>query len=122
MKIEKVLSVASPVLEGKTIKDAVIGIALMAVELNDGSIGVSYVLREHLKSGCSIFPYGQRLIDKDATEIASWVLNGIDDLQKGIGMAVLNAASQSLNLLDENDPQKPFGVMLKDTDTVGIIG
>lgn len=122
MQIEKILQAAAPVLEGKKIKDAVIGISLIAVELDDGSVGVSYVLREHLKSGCAIFPFGQLIIGKTAPEIAQWAAGGIDDLQRSAGIAVLGAASHSLPLVDEESKEKPFGVAVKDTDTVGIIG
>lgn len=122
MRIEKILQAAAPVLEGKKIKDAVIGISLMAVELDNGSVGVAYVLREHLKPGCSVFPFGQMMIGKTAAEIAQWAACGIDDLQKGIGIAVLNAASHSLPLKDEENNEKPFGIAVRDTDSVGIIG
>jgi len=122
MQTAKILQAAAPALEGKKIKDAVIGISLIAVELNDGSVGVSYVLREHLKSGCSIFPFGQLIIGKNAAETAQWAAAGIDDLQRGVGMAVLDATSHSLPLIDEESKEKPFGVAVKDTDTVGIIG
>ena len=41
----------------KTIKDIVIGISLIGVELSDGTVGVAYVLRDGLPSGCSVFRY-----------------------------------------------------------------
>ncbi|MGI6486519.1 MAG: DUF4213 domain-containing protein [Thermoanaerobacterales bacterium] len=54
------LQVAQPYLKNKKVSDAVIGISLIAVELDNGCIGISYVLREGLDSGCSIFPYGDQ--------------------------------------------------------------
>lgn len=122
MIIQSVLRQAKPYLQDRKIKDAVIGISLMAVELDNGSVGVSYVLREGLKSGCSIFPFGQQLIGQDAESAAEWVISGGDDLQRGMGMAVLNAASQARTLQDSDSPEKPFGVTLKDNDKVGMIG
>ncbi len=122
MLIESVLKAAQPYLLGRKVRDAVVGISLLAVELDNGNIGVSYVLREDLKAGCSIFPFAQELIGQDATDIAQWVLSGGDDLQKGIGMAVLGAGSMSQKLEDSEAPDRPFGVNVKDTDTLGIIG
>jgi len=120
--MESVLKAAQPYLQDRKVRDAVVGISLSAVELDDGHIGVSYVLREDLKAGCSIFPYGQDIIGKEAAVIAQWALSGRDSLQKGIGVAVLCAASTLQKLKDCATPERPFGINLKDTDTVGVIG
>ena len=122
MLIQSVLKAASPYLQGRKVKDVVIGISLIAVELDNGDVAVSYVLREGLKAGCSIFPYGQNIIGQDAADIVNWIVSGEDDLQKGIGMAVLCAASRAQNLEDCQTSEKPFGVTVKDTDIVGMIG
>lgn len=122
MLIQSVLKAATPYLQHRKVKDVVIGISLIAVELDNGDVAVSYVLREGLKAGCSIFPYGQNIIGQDAADIVNWIVSGEDDLQKGIGMAVLCAASRAQNLEDCQTPGKPFGVTVKDTDTVGMIG
>ena len=118
----KVLNVAKPYLEGSTIKDAVVGLSLMGVALDNGNIGISYVLREQLPAGCSVFPYAQNLIGKPAIEIANWLLNGQDDLQRGLGMAVITAASASQNLHDVDHSDLSFGIQVLPTDTVGMIG
>jgi len=122
MLMEAVLKAAQPYLQDRTVRDAVVGISLSAVELDDGNIGISYVLREDLKAGCSIFPYGQDIVGKEATEIAQWALSGRDSLQKGIGVAVLCAASTLQVLNDCETPELPFGIHLRDTDTVSVIG
>lgn len=122
MIIKKVLEAAKPYLEGRTIKDAVIGLSLIAIQLDNGNVGVSYVLRESLPAGCSIFPYAQDIIGKTAIEIAEWVLTGNEDVQRSIGMAVLNAASRSQILEDVDTPDSSFGIMVLATDTVGMIG
>ncbi len=122
MLIESVLRAAQPYLQGRKVRDAVIGISLIAVELDNGNIGISYVLREDLKAGCSIFPFGQQVIGQDAADIAQWVLSGGDNLQKGIGMAVLCAVSMLQKLDDSETPDRPFGVNVRDTDVMGIIG
>ena len=122
MLTETVLNTAQPYLRGCKVRDAVVGISLLAVELDNGNIGVSYVLREDLKSGCSIFPYGQQMLGQDAADIAQWVLSGGDNLQRGIGMAVLCAASRSQQLDDAETPERPFGINARATDHVGLIG
>lgn len=122
MIIEKVLEAAESYLSERTIKDAVIGISLMAVELDNGVIGVSYVLREGLPAGCSAFPYAQELIGSDAKEVMEWVSKGKDDLQRGIGMAVLTAGSCIQELTDDKRTGPPFGVEVKLTDRIGMIG
>lgn len=122
MLIESVLAAAQPYLQGKKVQDMSIGISLLAVELNDGSIGVSYVLREDLKAGCSIFPYGQQVVGQGAALIADWALSGGDSLQRGIGIAVLTATSRSQILNDCDSPEHPFGIAVRDTDRLGLIG
>lgn len=122
MLVQSVLNAARPYLEGRKVKDAVIGISLIAVELDNGHVGVSYVLREDLEAGCSIFPYGREVVGRPAEEIARWAASGGDSLQRGIGIAVLAAASRSQALSDCDSPDRPFGVTLRPTDKVGMIG
>lgn len=122
MLIEKVFETAKPYLEGRVIKDAVIGLSLIAIQLDNGHVGLSYVLRENLPAGCSVFPYAQNMLGKPALDIAKWVLEGQEDAQRGIGMAVLTAASRSQNLLDIKESSSTFGVDILPTDAVGMIG
>jgi len=118
----KVLEAAMPHLKGRSIRDAVVGLSLMGVELDNGNIGISYVLREQLPAGCSVFPYAQNLMGKAALEIADWLLTGQDDLQRGLGMAVITAASAGQNLHDVDHSDLSFGIQVLPTDTVGMIG
>ena len=122
MVIEKVLNEAQSYLEGIKIKDAVVGLSLIGIELDNSNIGVSYVMREGLRAGCSIFPYAQNIIGQDAWNIAQWVISGSDDVQRGIGMAVITAASRSLELKDADTLVNPFSVPLQETDKIGMIG
>ncbi|MPW25632.1 hypothetical protein GC105_07500 [Alkalibaculum sp. M08DMB] len=122
MLIERVLEKSKIYLMDHKVKDIVVGISLIGIELSNGSVGVSYMLRENLSAGCSIFTYGQEVIGKNAFEIANWALNGNDVLQKSIGIAVLCAASQSQDLIDSEDLHKPFGITFKETDRLGMIG
>ena len=109
-----------PLLQGQVITDLTIGISLLAVELNHRDVAVSYVLREELKSGCSIFPYAQSTVGMPAAEAALWFAEGKDALQRAIGGAVINAASGILPMKDCSD--YPFGAEILPSDTVGMIG
>lgn len=122
MLIEKVLKEAKAYLDGVKIQDAVVGLSLIGIELDNSNIGVTYVLREGLRAGCSIFPYVQKIIGEDAWKIAQWILTGDDDIQRGIGMAVLTAASRSLDLKDADTSVNPFSVAVSEEDTIGMIG
>jgi hypothetical protein len=122
MIINKVLQAAKPYLEGRTIQDTVVGLSLIAVQLDNGNIGISYTLRESLPAGCSAFPYVLDLVGKSACEVAEWTLNGQEDLQRGIGMAVLTAASRSQDLQDVESPGLSFGLQVSSADTVGMVG
>ena len=100
MIIESVLAAAEPLLAGRQVTDAVLGLSLTAVELDGLDIGVSYVLRHNLPAGCSIFGFAQDIIGKPAFEVASLAVKGRDDAQRGVGMAVITAATRSLDLPD----------------------
>lgn len=119
---EQIFAAAKSCLKGKTVTDLVVGISLIAVELDHKYVGVAYTLRETLGGGCSIFPYASEAIGKSAEEVGSWFVNGSDDVQRGIGNAVLNAASQDLSLEDCGDKSHPFGIEVSRGDTVGMIG
>ncbi|MFZ7131815.1 MAG: Rossmann-like domain-containing protein [Eubacteriales bacterium] len=122
MLIEQVVRSAKPYLEGRRVKDLVVGLSLIGVALDNENIGLSYVLREALPAGCSVFPYAQQVIGKDALEIANWSIIGRDDVQRGIGMSVLTAASCGQDLPDEVKSITPFGVDVTTTDKIGMIG
>ncbi|MCL2678526.1 MAG: DUF364 domain-containing protein, partial [Clostridiales bacterium] len=123
MIMEKVLASARECLLGKTVCDLVIGLSLVACQLDSGDVGVSYVLRDNLPNGCSAFPYVREVIGRPASAIAEWIISGMDDLQRAIAAAVLAAASRGLDIPDDTkDPARPFGLEVKAGDTVGMVG
>lgn len=122
MVIDTLLATAQPYLENHTIKDAIIGLALMAVELDNGDLGLAYTLRESLPPGCSAFGFAQTLIGKNAFEIALLAREGKNDVQRGVGIAVLTAGSRQLGLPDDIDQHPFFGLDVSPEDTVGMIG
>jgi len=119
MMNEKIIETVKPLLSGIKVTDCVIGLSMIGIELSDGHVGLSYVLRENIKSGCSIFPYAGDVIGQDAFEIAKWLVSGKDDVQRGIGMATITAVSRALNL---ESSELPFGLKVKSTDKVAMIG
>ena len=93
--MEKVLQAAEPHIKGKglTVVDGVLGINFVGVQLSNGRSHFIYLMREALPSGDMIFPYGEAMIGMDAWDVAQWALTGAEDMQRSIGVAVLNAAS-----------------------------
>jgi len=121
MLIEKILAVAEYNLNSRKIKDVIIGLSLLAVELDDGSIGSSYVLREELEGGCSLLPYYE-LRGKAASDIAIWAVTGKNALQKALGLCVLNAACDEKIAEKAQKEDAVFAVEIKPEDCIGIIG
>ena len=120
--VKNIIKAAQPYLEGKTVKDIVVGISLISCQLSDGSVGVSYVLRHGLPPACSAFAYAKNAIGKPAAEIAAWLMEKDDYIGRSIGSCVLGAASQQLSIPDDNNPDKMFGIDFNSEDTVGMIG
>ena len=118
----RILEAARPYLEGKTVKDLVVGISLIAVQLSDEAVGVSYVLRYALPPECGAFGYARNAIGMSAWEVANWSVEGKDNIARSIGGAVLAAASQSLDIADDTDDKCHYGMDITPEDTVGMIG
>ncbi|HHW29548.1 MAG TPA: DUF364 domain-containing protein [Syntrophomonadaceae bacterium] len=117
--LQKVYENALPRLDGKKVRDYCIGKKLVAVELDDGGIGVAYNLNE-TKNEAQSLPEASEIIGKDAQEIASFMLR--DNPQyRAVGVAVSNAAadydSLSTRVLDAADV---FDA--RPSDVVGMIG
>lgn len=121
MVMERVLQAAEPYLAGKKVSRAMVGISMIGCQLSNGAVGVSYTLRDSLPNGCSVFPAVQEVEGAPALEIARWAVSGGDDVLRGIGAAVLNAASHDLDIPDDDSPV-PFGLSIKKTDIVGMVG
>ncbi|MFA5528755.1 MAG: DUF364 domain-containing protein [Peptostreptococcales bacterium] len=122
MIIDNVLDTARPYLENRTITDAVIGLSLIGIELDNGNVGLSYMLREDLPSGCSTFGFAQELIGMKALDGAILVKEGKNDAEKGVGLAILNAASRQQKLIDIENHELFFGIDFLPSDIVGMIG
>ncbi|MBQ7283441.1 MAG: hypothetical protein IJ339_02745 [Oscillospiraceae bacterium] len=120
--VKNIITAAQPYLDGKTVQDIVVGISLISCQLSDGSVGVSYVLRHGLPPSCSAFAYAKDVIGKPAAEVAAWLMEKDDYIGRSIGSSVLSAASQQIDIPDDNNPDKMFGIEFGAEDTVGMIG
>ena len=117
-----ILEAARPCLEGLTVRDLVVGISLIAVQLSDDSVGVSYVLRYGLPPECSAFGYAANAVGMSAWDVARWSVEGKDNIARSIGGAVLSAASQQLEIADDTDEKCHYGMDITGEDTLGMIG
>lgn len=125
MIIERIYDSAEPRLIGRKIKEVRIGLELMAVELDNGAIGVTYVLRKEINHACMALNQAGSFIGMSAEEIAKLALKGQDVISTAMGLAVLNSAAEFDKLEQMNNPQGAdavFSVEIKDTDKIGIIG
>ncbi|HSV55602.1 MAG TPA: DUF364 domain-containing protein [Magnetospirillaceae bacterium] len=120
--MDAVLAAAGPFLEGKTVRDLVIGVSMIGCQLDDGSVGVSYMPRDELPHGCSTFPYAQDVIGAPAVAVAGWMLYGGEILMRAISSAVLSAAAAGQDLPDEVAGAAPHGVRMGPGDAVGLVG
>ena len=119
---EQVFAAALPLLEGHKVTDLVVGLSLTAVEVDGEKLAVSYVLREGLQGGCSIFPYASKAVGMSAVDVGRWFVTGTDDLQRALGATVLTAVSQYEDLKDSGGRNQPFGLSISPSDTVGMVG
>jgi uncharacterized protein (DUF4213/DUF364 family) len=123
--LEKIYQLALPKLKGKKIKDVTIGLALMAVELDDGSIGVTYVLRKETDDICTAIPRGKSIVGRNAEEVAIWAVENKNVISSALGLAVLNSVAEFdefINDGEDKDSDAAFSIKVTDEDTVGIIG
>ena len=118
----RILEAAKPYLMGKTVVDLVVGISLIAVQLSDESVGVSYVLRYGLPPECAAFGYARNAIGMSAWDVAKWSVEAEDNVGRSLGGAVLAAASQQLDIADDTDEKCHYGMEITPEDTVGMIG
>lgn len=122
MIMEKVLAAAIPVLGDRTVEELVIGISLIGVKLSDGSVGISYVLRDRLPNGCSMFPKMMSICGSPAVEIAKWCVTGENDIQRSVAAAVLSAGANVLDIPDDLPQEQSFGLDIHPDDMVGMVG
>ncbi|CAA7603289.1 Putative heavy-metal chelation domain protein [Acididesulfobacillus acetoxydans] len=125
MFLERIYDLALPRLAEKKVREVRIGLGLMGVELDDGSIGVTYVLRKETLHTCSALKESGEMVGRSAAEIAGWGVRGKNVITTALGLAVLNSVADFNHLkkdegFRENDAV--FSVDVRPTDAVGMIG
>ncbi|MDD3199796.1 MAG: DUF364 domain-containing protein [Eubacteriales bacterium] len=125
MILERVYKLAKPRLEGRSIHDVRIGLGLMAVELDNELVGVTYVLSNEIERTCAALPQAGSLVGMKADEIALWAVEGKNVIRNALGLAVLNSVAdfESLEQINSSqDADAVFSVDIRPEDTIGIIG
>jgi len=118
----RILEESQPYLQGKWVKDLIIGLSLVACQLSDGSIGVAYVLREGLPPECGAFGFAEKLIGAPAGEAAALFVSGEDNIRRAVGNAVITAAASCCTDIRDDDSDSTFGIEPNENDTVGMVG
>ena len=62
MILERVYDLAKPMLAGRSIHDVRIDLGLMAIELDNNLVGVTYVLSNEIKHTCAVLPQTGSLV------------------------------------------------------------
>jgi len=123
--LEKVFEIANPRLKGRKIKDIRVGLGLLAVELDNGLTGVTYVLSNEIKHSCGLLPEAGSLKGHSAEEIARWAVDGDNVISRAMGLAILNSAADFERLEEKNLPKDSDAVFAADIhprDKIGIVG
>lgn len=119
--LERIYQQALPSLEGKRVSEVRIGLGLLAVELDDGSLAVSYVLRDELPPGCAVIPADTPLRGIAAREMAVWAFKGFPNpLFTSLGVAVLNSVVDPAAI--ERRSRDKLSELIHPDDQIGMVG
>ena len=118
----RILASVLPTLKGRTIADAVFGLSLIVLQLDDGMLGSALLLMEELHTCQDIYPVTKEIIGASAEKIALWSVEGSDALQRAIGFAVINAAAHYQIPSDKEAVEARDAVEVRRGETVGMVG
>jgi uncharacterized protein (DUF4213/DUF364 family) len=125
MILELAYEMAGPSLKNRMIADVRIGMGLMAVALDNGLIGVTYVLNSEIQHGCSVIPQAGNLMGMKAEDVAEWAVKGDNVISRALGLAVLNSVAELEETepgMDHRDADAVFAADIRPGDTIGVIG
>lgn len=125
MIINKVFEEGKVYLKDRTIKDLRIGLELLALQLDDGSLGVTYVLKNELEHSCGSSPFSGKYIGMPALELVEEAFTNPNVLTTALAIAALNAVSPPFSkdeLQKEGNKDAVFSVDVSKDDTVGVVG
>ena len=118
--LERIYQQALPSLEGKRVSEVRIGLGLLAVELDTGSLAVSYVLRDELPPGCAVIPADTLVRGIAASEMAAWTFKGSNPLFISLGVAVLNSVVDPAAIMQRS--HDTIAELIRPDDQIGMIG
>ena len=84
--------------QGHRVSDVRIGLRYVGVQLDDGSIGVSYNFPEDITCDSISFPGQQRLTNRDAADVLTWLLSD-NQINRSLALAVANGLASSRKLV-----------------------
>ncbi len=118
--LQKIYDGALPRLQGKKIKDICIGIELLGVQLEDGEIGIAYVLKNEI--GCASASLPNKGIEgMEAEEAAALMVKRNNPLAAALGIATCNAVADYDSLSSRTlDAADVFDT--RPDDVAGMIG
>lgn len=125
MILERVYEMAGPVLKNRKIADVRIGMGLMAIAMDNGLIGVTYVLSGEIDHACSVIPTAGTLVGMKAEDAAAWAVEGNNVISRALGLGVLNSVAcpeVRKSDTDLQDSDAVFAAEIRPEDTIGIIG
>lgn len=125
MILERIYAYAMPRLLGRTIRDVRIGLELLAIELDNGQVGVTYVLKNEIGHTCQTFSNAGSLIGMNAVDLAKWSVIGEDVISRSLGLAASNSVAEidQLNSSESMlDSDATMAVSIQPEDTIGIVG
>jgi len=118
--LERIYQQALPALEEKQVSAVRIGLGLLAVEVDDGALAVSYVLRDELPPGCALIPADTPLRGIAAREMAAWAFTGHNPLFTSLGVAVLNSVVDPAAI--ERRSRDELAELIHPDDQIGMVG
>ncbi|MDD3148793.1 MAG: DUF364 domain-containing protein [Candidatus Riflebacteria bacterium] len=98
---EKLIQLATPWADGRTVKELRFGLGYSCAELDDGRMGVACTLLTDNASSCTHVMSAGQIAGSSAETILSWLGND-NNLERAAGLAVFNAlnAEKSRNFID----------------------
>lgn len=123
MLINRVFKEAEPILKERSIEDAIIGLTIAAVSLDDGSVGTCFILHEELENLHEIAFEPEEIKGMPAVEMGKWAVNPNEHILKRIlGIAAINACSSASCFPDAQEADASKSIQVRTDDTVGFIG
>ncbi len=107
--------------KGLYVKEARIGLGYIGVLLGENRLGLSALLRSELPPGCSTSIRAGTLAGSSASELLGLLVNGVNPLEKAIGLATANAIL-SPDITEEPERDSIDLMKLSPGDSVAMVG